>query len=175
MSKPLSAEVVEAMLAAQDILLARGRAERLAPGVHALNVADARSRLAKRALSADELLESCRARMERWQPRINAFVSTEQRSPGSGSGLLAGIPLAHKDMFYRAGQVSNCGSKIRRGWVGSETASALERLDAAGALDIGALNMAEFAYGPTGHNDHWGDCCNPWNPACITGGSSSRS
>jgi len=140
-----------------------------------LSLAEARSRLAKRALSADELLESCRARIERWQPRINAFVSTEQRSPGSGSGPLAGIPLAHKDMFYRAGQVSNCGSKIRRGWVGSETASALERLDAAGALDIGALNMAEFAYGPTGHNDHWGDCCNPWNPQYITGGSSSGS
>src|SRR5258706_8902615 len=35
--------------------------------------------------------------------------------------------------------------------------------------------MSEFAYGPTGHNDHWGDCCNPWNPAYITGGSSSGS
>src|SRR5256885_5410192 len=35
--------------------------------------------------------------------------------------------------------------------------------------------MAEFAYGPTGHNEHWGDACNPWNPECITGGSSSGS
>src|SRR5205085_815976 len=108
-------------------------------------------------------------------PRLNAFVSTEQRSPGSGTGALAGIPLAHKDMFYRAGQVSNCGSKIRRGWVAAETATVLERLDAAGALDIGALNMAEFAYGPTGHNDNGGDCCNPWNPQYITGASSSGS
>jgi aspartyl-tRNA(Asn)/glutamyl-tRNA(Gln) amidotransferase subunit A len=105
---------------------------------------------------------------------INAFVSTEVRFAG-GQGPLAGKRLAHKDMFYRAGRVSNCGSKIRKGWVASETAAVLERLDAAGAADIGTLNMSEFAYGPTGHNDHWGDCCNPWNPEYITGGSSSGS
>src|SRR5207253_1767604 len=90
-------------------------------------------------------------------------------------GPLGGIPLAHKDMFYRSGQVSNCGSKIRRGWVAAETSAALERLDTAGALDIGTLNMSEFAYGPTGHNEHWGDCRNPWHPDYITGGSSSGS
>ena len=128
-----------------------------------------------RAHSPKELLESCRARMARWQPRINAFVSMETRHEGGKSGALAGIPLAHKDMFYRAGRVSNCGSKIRKGWVASQTAAALERLDAAGAADIGTLNMAEFAYGPTGHNEHWGDCCNPWKPEHITGGSSSGS
>jgi aspartyl-tRNA(Asn)/glutamyl-tRNA(Gln) amidotransferase subunit A len=110
--------------------------------------------------------------------RINAFVSTEVRFPGANganAGPLAGKALAHKDMFYRAGKVSNCGSKIRKGWVASETAAVLERLDAAGAADIGTLNMSEFAYGPTGHNDHWGDCRNPWNPDYITGGSSSGS
>ncbi len=140
-----------------------------------LSLAQARAALERRGLSAAELLSSCRARIERWQPRLNAFVSTELRFPGAERGALAGIPLAHKDMFYRAGRVSNCGSKIRKGWVASQTAAVLERLDAAGAADIGALNMAEFAYGPTGHNDHWGDCCNPWKPEHITGGSSSGS
>ncbi|HWI38808.1 MAG TPA: amidase [Burkholderiales bacterium] len=139
-----------------------------------LSLAEARVQLNRGAISPQELEAACRARIERWQPRINAFVSTEKRG-GGGEGALSGVPLAHKDMFYRAGQVSNCGSKIRKGWVASETSAALERLDAAGALDIGALNMSEFAYGPTGHNDHWGDCCNPWNPAYITGGSSSGS
>ncbi|HEY6029563.1 MAG TPA: amidase, partial [Gaiellaceae bacterium] len=140
-----------------------------------LSLAEARERLQRRELSAAELLRSCRARIERWNPRLNAFISLEERNPGAGSGPLAGVPLAHKDMFYRAGKVSNCGSKIRKGWVARETSAALERLDAAGALDIGTLNMSEFAYGPTGHNDHWGDCRNPWNPDCITGGSSSGS
>jgi len=120
-------------------------------------------------------VEACRERIARWQPRINAFIRIEDTPRGGGTGPLAGLPLAHKDMFYRAGQVSNCGSKIRRGWVASETSTALERLDAAGALQIGTLNMSEFAYGPTGHNEHWGDCRNPWNPDHITGGSSSGS
>lgn len=140
-----------------------------------LSLAEARVQLNRGALSPAELEQSCRARIERWQPRINAFISTERRNDGPGEGALSGIPLAHKDMFYRAGRVSNCGSKIRKGWVASDTAAVLERLDGAGALDLGALNMAEFAYGPTGHNDHWGDCCNPWNPEYITGGSSSGS
>lgn len=125
--------------------------------------------------AVDFSLEACLERIARWQPRLNAFNRIEARPLGGGPGPLAGIPLAHKDMFYRAGQVSNCGSKIRRGWVAPETSTALERLDAAGALQIGTLNMSEFAYGPTGHNDHWGDCRNPWNTDYITGGSSSGS
>jgi aspartyl-tRNA(Asn)/glutamyl-tRNA(Gln) amidotransferase subunit A len=140
-----------------------------------LSLAEARVQLNRGAISPQELEAACRARIEQWQPRINAFVDTAARKPSAGEGPLSGVPLAHKDMFYRAGLVSNCGSKIRKGWVASETSAALERLDAAGALDMGALNMSEFAYGPTGHNDHWGDCCNPWNPAYITGGSSSGS
>jgi aspartyl-tRNA(Asn)/glutamyl-tRNA(Gln) amidotransferase subunit A len=140
----------------------------------ALTLAEAAQALRRRELSSRELVEACRGRIERWQPRINAFVSQEPRNTGR-EGPLGGVPLAHKDMFYRAGRVSNCGSKIRRGWVATETAAVLERLDAAGALDIGTLNMAEFAYGPTGHNEHWGDCRNPWNPDYITGGSSSGS
>jgi aspartyl-tRNA(Asn)/glutamyl-tRNA(Gln) amidotransferase subunit A len=115
-----------------------------------------------------ELLQACRARIEEWQPRVNAFIDVVE-NPG------AGVPLAHKDMFYRAGRVSACGSKIRRDWVAGETSAALERLDAAGFADLGRLNMSEFAYGPTGHNEHFGDCRNPWNPDHITGGSSSGS
>jgi aspartyl-tRNA(Asn)/glutamyl-tRNA(Gln) amidotransferase subunit A len=140
-----------------------------------LSLVEARVQLNRGALSPQELEQACRARIGQWQPRINAFVSTEPRRGKFQEGALAGVPLAHKDMFYRAGLVSNCGSKIRQGWIAGETSAALQRLDAAGALDIGALNMSEFAYGPTGHNEHWGDCCNPWNPEYITGGSSSGS
>src|SRR5947209_8168194 len=119
----------------------RGRCNDLRAGAGALRVsnaatltlAEARARLGQRDISADELLQACRARIARWQPRINAFIDTELRHAGAPSGPLAGIPLAHKDMFYRAGRVSNCGSKIRKGWVASQTAAVLERLDAAGA------------------------------------------
>jgi aspartyl-tRNA(Asn)/glutamyl-tRNA(Gln) amidotransferase subunit A len=121
-----------------------------------------------RSVPPDELRQACRARIEKWQPRINAFLGFEGNSQ-------AGIPLAHKDMFYRAGRVSSCGSKIRHDWVADHTAAVLERLDGAGFADLGRLNMSEFAYGPTGHNEHFGDCRNPWNPDYIAGGSSSGS
>ena len=152
-----------------------------------LSVAEAARALRARQVSSRELVQVCLERIARWQPHINAFIeidaeaalaaarkADEDLSKGD-SRLLAGIPLAHKDMFYRAGMVSNCGSKIRRGWKAPTTSTALERLASAGALQLGTLNMAEFAYRPTGDNEHWGDCRNPWDPRMIPGGSSSGS
>ncbi len=135
----------------------------------ALSLAAAAQALRARHISSGELAEACLARIARWQPRINAFISVEQHAPNEG------VPLAHKDMFYRKGRISNCGSRIRRGWIAQETSTALSRLDTAGMPQIGTLNMVELAFGPTGHNEHWGDCRNPWNPDYITGGSSSGS
>jgi aspartyl-tRNA(Asn)/glutamyl-tRNA(Gln) amidotransferase subunit A len=121
-----------------------------------------------------QAVAACLARIDEWQPRINAFRRLDGPAPGA-DGALAGAPLAHKDMFYRAGRVSACGSALRRDWVAAETAGVLERLDAAGAVTLGTLNMTEFAYGPTGQNEAFGDVRNPWNTAFITGGSSSGS
>jgi aspartyl-tRNA(Asn)/glutamyl-tRNA(Gln) amidotransferase subunit A len=90
-------------------------------------------------------------------------------------GPLHGVPMAHKDMYYRRGVVSTCGSTILRDTPAPGTARVLELLDAAGAIQFGVLNMAEFAMGPTGHNWHYGHCRNPWDPERITGGSSSGS
>lgn len=123
------------------------------------------------AALSEHAMTACLARIEAWQPRINAFRELAPRRAQSGS--LRGAPLAHKDMYYRAGRVSACGSAIRRDWIASETAAVLERLDDAGAADLGTLNMTEFAYGPTGQNDVFGDVRNPWNAGCIAGGSSS--
>ena len=86
---------------------------------------------------------------------------------------LHGVPLAHKDMFYRAGRVSGCGSRIRAAFTPDHTATVLARLDKAGALDIARLSMVEFALGLTGHNVITGTPRNPWNLEHITGGSSS--
>jgi aspartyl-tRNA(Asn)/glutamyl-tRNA(Gln) amidotransferase subunit A len=143
-----------------------------------LSLIQARRALRERRISSGELVAACLARIERWQPHLNAFIEIDAEPSASAAGeegALAGIPLAHKDMFYRAGRVSNCGSRIRRGWVADSTSTALQRLSEAGALQLGTLNMAEFAYGPTGHNEHWGDCHNPWDVKTIPGGSSSGS
>ncbi len=133
-------------------------------------------------------MESVLERAERVQPALNCFIRIDreealaaarvadlERARGALRGPLHGVPMAHKDMYYREGVPSSCGSKIMRDRPAPSTATALKRLDAAGAIQFGVLNMAEFAYGPTGHNAHYGHCRNPWNPECITGGSSSGS
>jgi aspartyl-tRNA(Asn)/glutamyl-tRNA(Gln) amidotransferase subunit A len=139
-------------------------------------------------LSAVEVAEATLARIAARQPVLNCFIRVDEegimaaaqaadarRTRGDPLGPLHGAPLAHKDMYYRAGVVSTCGSAIRRDFVPAVTATVLERLDAAGAVQVGAVNMSEFANGPTGHNVHWGACRNPWNPEHITGGSSTGS
>ena len=139
-------------------------------------------------LSTVEMAEATLARIKARQPVLNCFIRVDEdgtlaaakaadvkRAAGDDLGPLHGAPLAHKDMYYRAGVTVTCGSEIRRGFVPDITATVLERLDGAGALHVGALNMSEFASGPTGHNEHWGTCRNPWNPAHITGGSSTGS
>jgi aspartyl-tRNA(Asn)/glutamyl-tRNA(Gln) amidotransferase subunit A len=154
----------------------------------ALTLRAAAAAIAHGRLSAEALLEASLDRIGRLQPKLNAFIlvtadaarakakqADQAVKSGRRLGPLHGIPLAHKDMFYRAGEVCSCGSKIRGDFVPDHTATVLTRLDAAGAVEIGRLNMAEFAMGPTGHNDHFGRCRNPWNPDHITGGSSSGS
>jgi aspartyl-tRNA(Asn)/glutamyl-tRNA(Gln) amidotransferase subunit A len=142
----------------------------------------------RRKVSSLEATRALLARIEKWQPALNAYASVEAESAlkaakaadralaaGKGKGPLHGVPLAHKDMYYSKGKLAECGSKIRRGWIAPSTATAVERLEAAGSFRLGALNMVEFAYGPTGHNVHTGPVRNPWDVARITGGSSSGS
>ncbi len=91
-------------------------------------------------------------------------------------GPLHGVPLAHKTCtVYRKGKVTTCGSKIRGDFRPDITATVIERLEGAGSITLGSLNMSEFAQGPTGHNQHFGHCRNPFDPAYCTGGSSSGS
>jgi aspartyl-tRNA(Asn)/glutamyl-tRNA(Gln) amidotransferase subunit A len=103
-----------------------------------------------------------------------AALDAMQRA-GRRLGPLHGVPLAHKDMYYRKGKLSTCGSKIRADFRPTTTATVIERLEGAGSISIGGLNMAEFAQNATGHNQHYGHCGNPWNAAYCPGGSSSGS
>ncbi len=139
-------------------------------------------------VSSVALLQSCLDAIEAQDGAINSVVATEAEAAmaeaeaadravaaGARLGPLHGVPMAHKDMYYRAGKVSGCGSAIRGGFVPERTATVMERLHAAGSITFARLNMAEFAQNPTGHNRHHGDCHNPWGVGYITGGSSSGS
>jgi aspartyl-tRNA(Asn)/glutamyl-tRNA(Gln) amidotransferase subunit A len=144
--------------------------------------------IADKRVSSREVTQSCLDRIARWQPHLNAFMAIEAEAAlkaadaadtalarGARRGALHGVPLAHKDMYYEAGKVVTCGSRIRRDFVAATTSTALQRLKDAGTIRLGSLQMAEFAYGPTGHNAHYGPVHNPFAFDRITGGSSSGS
>ena len=117
---------------------------------------------------------NCVARLDAEDALQQAEAADRERKKGK-PGALHGVPLAHKDLFYLRGKVVACGSKIRRDFVPHSTATVLQRLADAGTVNIGALHMAEFAFSPTGYNEHYGHARNPWNKAHVPGGSSSGS
>lgn len=144
--------------------------------------------LAEGQTSSRQLVEACLTRIEQVQPVLNAFREVHaaealaaadkcdrERASGTASGRLHGVPIAMKDMFHGDGESAGCGSVLRAGRVPPLTSTVRQRIDAAGAVVLGTTNMTEFAYGPTGQNAITGDVRNPWNPECISGGSSSGS
>jgi aspartyl-tRNA(Asn)/glutamyl-tRNA(Gln) amidotransferase subunit A len=152
-----------------------------------LSLSEARAALDTRQVSSLELVDAVLERAQKVNPHLNAFLRLDADLVRAGAraadveiargqirGPLHGIPLAHKDMFHRAGVSSSYGTRTQLPKP-SSTATALARLDAAGALQFGVVNMSAFAVGPTGHNRAMGDCKNPWNPDRIAGGSSSGS
>jgi aspartyl-tRNA(Asn)/glutamyl-tRNA(Gln) amidotransferase subunit A len=152
-----------------------------------LSLGEASALLQAGRASARDLVEACLARIAAEGRAINAFVavdeenarraalaSDERRARRVARGPLDGVPLAHKDIFERAGRRLTAGSIILD-TKPERTAPALAKLDAAGAIDLGPLHLAEFAAGATGHNRHFGACRNPWRLERIPGGSSSGS
>jgi aspartyl-tRNA(Asn)/glutamyl-tRNA(Gln) amidotransferase subunit A len=153
-----------------------------------MSLVEVASAIATKRLSSHEVTRALLHRIAQWQPRLNAFMEIESEAAlkaadeadealakGESHGPLHGVPLAHKDMYYDAGKVVTCGSAIRRDFVATSTSTALQRLKDAGTIRLGSLQMAEFAYGPTGHNAHYGPVHNPFALDHITGGSSSGS
>lgn len=162
-----------------------------------LGLVEVAARLREGALSSVALTEAALARAAQAQARTNCFVALEPEAALAAArraderlvdpqarGALLGVPLAHKDMFRRAAHRPTYASRVAvptapadgRASTGQrEDATLIARLQAAGAHSIGALNMAEFALGATGHNAAFGDCRNAWNPDHVSGGSSSGS
>ncbi|HLZ02128.1 MAG TPA: AtzE family amidohydrolase [Bradyrhizobium sp.] len=140
-------------------------------------------------LSASEVIEATLARIVQHDPVLNAFTDvTADRArakarevdaaieAGKNAGPLAGVPFAVKNLFDVKGISTRAGSKINRDLPpASRDATLIERLERAGAVLVGALNMGEYAYDFTGENVHDGPSRNPHDPTRMTGGSSGGS
>ena len=138
-------------------------------------------------LTASAAVEQSLARIAATEPRINAFTAVLAERARKRAGQidkhtrraelsLAGVPFAVKNLFDIAGLPTLAGSKIERDAApASRDALLVRRLEAAGAILVGALNMDEYAYGFTTENTHYGPTRNPHDLARISGGSSGGS
>ena len=131
--------------------------------------------------SATEIVRSALDRIARHNGVLGAFTDVVAdralaRAARNPSGPLAGVPFAVKNLFDVAGLPTRAGSAINRGRAPAVAdAPLITRLEAAGAILVGALNMGEYAYDFTGENVHDGPSRNPHDPARMTGGSSGGS
>ncbi|MFN7927277.1 MAG: Asp-tRNA(Asn)/Glu-tRNA(Gln) amidotransferase subunit GatA [Blastocatellia bacterium] len=140
------------------------------------------------AAKPSEIIQTVLARIEQRNERLNAFLTINkeaalQQAAAADAGIkdaiqtqpLAGIPVAVKDNMCSAGLRTTCGSRILGNFIPPYTATALARLEAAGAILVGKTNLDEFAMGSSNENSAFGLVRNPVNEAYVPGGSSGGS
>jgi len=153
-----------------------------------LSIADAARALRAGDYSPLELTDAYLHRIETLNPRVNAYITvtaeraredaqraTAEFAAGKLRGPLHGIPIAHKDLFETAGIRTTAGSKIHAGYVPQRDCTVARKLQEAGTILLGKLNMHEYAYGVTTDNPHYGPTRNPWDLQRIPAGSSGGS
>ena len=151
-------------------------------------IAELAPRVAAKELSPVEVIEAALARIERLEPKLNAFITVMADSArnaaraaeaaimaGDHLGPLHGIPVAIKDLYATRGVATTYGSPLFADWIPGFDAAAVERLKAAGAVVVGKTNLHELAYGSTSANAHYGPVRNPWRLDHHPGGSSGGS
>ena len=136
--------------------------------------------------SSTELTQAFLARIKQHQS-LNCFISVtedlalqaskqaDERIAKGDIGLLTGIPIAQKDIFCTQGVKTSCGSKMLDNFVAPYDATVVEKLNAAGAVMLGKLNMDEFAMGSSNETSYYGAVKNPWQTDSVPGGSSGGS
>ena len=155
--------------------------------LHRLTIAEAADLIESRSLSPVELTQAYLDRIQGLNDRLGAYISVMSESAlsqasraeseianGNYRGKMHGIPVAVKDIIYTKGVLTSAASRVLSDHVPDYDSTIVERLDAAGAVLLGKLNLSEFAIGGT--IDHpFGTPRNPWNTGRSAGGSSSGS
>jgi len=143
--------------------------------------------LAAKRVSSVELTKLFLARIGKLNGALNAFITVDEEKSlalaraadariGRGEAQpLTGIPVAHKDIFVARDWLTTCGSKMLSNFTGPYDAHVLGRFGAAGSVLLGKTNMDEFAMGSSSETSFYGPVKNPWNTACVPGGSSGGS
>jgi aspartyl-tRNA(Asn)/glutamyl-tRNA(Gln) amidotransferase subunit A len=144
--------------------------------------------LRARKISAVELTQACLARIQTFNPKIDAWITVmreqalaqakaldQELAAGHWRGPLHGVPIGLKDNIDAAGVRTTAGSKTLSANIAAEDAEVTRRLRAAGAVIIGKCNMHIFASGATSAVSYYGPVRNPWNLEMISGGSSGGS
>jgi aspartyl-tRNA(Asn)/glutamyl-tRNA(Gln) amidotransferase subunit A len=138
-------------------------------------------------ISAVEILDSCRSRIDAVDERVHAFLArtddlareqakaADARIAAGDAPGVAGIPLALKDVLSTAGVTTTCGSKILETYVPPYDCTPWERLRADGGVLLGKTNCDEFAMGSSNENSAFGPVHNPWGLDLVPGGSSGGS
>jgi aspartyl-tRNA(Asn)/glutamyl-tRNA(Gln) amidotransferase subunit A len=153
-----------------------------------VTIIEAAESLRRRRVSSTELTAAAIARIGRLNSTLHAFITVtaeaalrgarqadSELASGQDRGPLHGIPVAVKDLFLTRGVRTTSGSKLFENFVPDHDAAVVERLEAAGAVMLGKLNMHELAYGVTSDNPHFGSVRNPWDIERSPGGSSGGS
>jgi aspartyl-tRNA(Asn)/glutamyl-tRNA(Gln) amidotransferase subunit A len=157
-------------------------------GLWQLSASAIAERVRKRSLSATEVVRAHLDRIAAIEPRVDAFLQLlperaldaarrlDEAAEPERQGLpLAGVPVAVKDVLDIEGVPTTCGSRILAGYQPPFTATAVARLEAAGAVVVGKTNMDEFAMGSSTENSAYKKTRNPWDLERVPGGSSGGS
>ena len=148
------------------------------------SIVELRGMLDEKLISASELTQETLQLAKKYQ-ELNCFVTmNEEVATKKASDIihsdkisswLEGMPLAQKDLFCTKGLRTTCSSKILADFIPPYTATAVEKLEDAGAITIGKTNMDEFAMGSSNETSFFGNVHNPWKKGYVPGGSSGGS
>lgn len=155
--------------------------------LHTLTLTQIAAGLSRGDFSSREVTRACLDRIRAHDPALNAFITVtadealaaadaaDAKRAGGDTGVMLGVPMAHKDIFCTRGVKTSCGSKMLDNFVSPYDATVVERLAGEGIVMLGKTNMDEFAMGSSNETSFYGPVRNPWDHERSPGGSSGGS